>query len=273
MVHYTLDGSGGFTSDKYFYHYDGRGNVTQLTNDSQNVVANYTYDAFGNTVASGAGVGLNTYRFSTKEQIGGLYYYGYRFYSPGLGKWINRDPIQESGGINLYQYVNNAPIINVDNYGHVTLAIIAIGAAAGALTDIAGQIMGNLLSGKKWWCINLTEVGIAALGGAMSALAIEGVPPWLISALANVAQTIGTDLLTQHRMPTAQELQSAAITGAVGGGFGQGLGAIADGVAEDIGDTAVENTMRVMGAGESGFFSNTMNSMIDKTGLLCPSSG
>src|SRR5690606_34065826 len=34
MVHYTPDGSGGFTSDKYFYHYDGRGNVTQLTNDS-----------------------------------------------------------------------------------------------------------------------------------------------------------------------------------------------------------------------------------------------
>lgn len=70
-----MRGSGGFTSDKYFYHYDGRGNVTQLTNDSQNIVAKYTYDAFGNTTASGAGAELNQYQFSTKEEIKGLYYY------------------------------------------------------------------------------------------------------------------------------------------------------------------------------------------------------
>jgi YD repeat-containing protein len=62
MIHYTPDGIGGFTSDKYFYHYDGRGNVTQLTNDSQNIVAKYTYDAFGNTTASGTAAELNQYR-------------------------------------------------------------------------------------------------------------------------------------------------------------------------------------------------------------------
>jgi RHS repeat-associated protein len=124
MVHYTPDGSGGFTSDKYFYHYDGRGNVTQLTNDSQNIVATYTYDAFGNTTASGAAAELNQYRFSTKEEIKGLYYYGYRFFSPGLGKWINRDPIQETGGINLYEFVKNSPTAFSDGYGLWTFCFI-----------------------------------------------------------------------------------------------------------------------------------------------------
>lgn len=43
--------------------------------------------------------------------------YGYRFYSPGLGRWINRDPIRESGGLNLYGFVGNDSVNNSDAYG------------------------------------------------------------------------------------------------------------------------------------------------------------
>ena len=103
-----------------YYHYDGRGNVAQLTNESGLTVAQYSYDAFGNTItSSGVEANHNTYRFSTKEihANSGLYDYGYRFYSPGLGKWINRDPVQESGGINLYGYVKNNPVNRIDPYG------------------------------------------------------------------------------------------------------------------------------------------------------------
>ncbi|MEX2382235.1 MAG: RHS repeat-associated core domain-containing protein, partial [Opitutales bacterium] len=39
----------------------------------------------------------------------GLYYYGYRYYSPSMGRWINRDPIEERGGLNLYGFVGNDP--------------------------------------------------------------------------------------------------------------------------------------------------------------------
>jgi uncharacterized protein RhaS with RHS repeats len=39
------------------------------------------------------------------------------FYDPNLQRWINRDPIQESGGVNLYGYVGNNPISNTDPLG------------------------------------------------------------------------------------------------------------------------------------------------------------
>jgi uncharacterized protein RhaS with RHS repeats len=35
----------------------------------------------------------------------------------GRHEWLNQDPIQESGGINLYAYVGNNPINNVDPLG------------------------------------------------------------------------------------------------------------------------------------------------------------
>ncbi len=42
---------------------------------------------------------------------------GYRYYNPELGRWINRDPIGEMGGLNLYAFVGNAPLHRVDPLG------------------------------------------------------------------------------------------------------------------------------------------------------------
>ncbi|MCB1131812.1 MAG: hypothetical protein KDN05_11825 [Verrucomicrobiae bacterium] len=46
-----------------------------------------------------------------------LYYYGYRYYHPDLGRWLSRDPIGEEGGMNLYGFVGNSPPIHKDAYG------------------------------------------------------------------------------------------------------------------------------------------------------------
>ena len=103
-----------------FFGYDGSGNVTLLTDANGNDVGRYRYDAFGNTLeVSGARAAENPYRFSTKElhAASGLYDFGYRFYSASLGRWINRDPISESGGVNLYAMVGNDPVNTVDLYG------------------------------------------------------------------------------------------------------------------------------------------------------------
>jgi RHS repeat-associated protein len=45
-------------------------------------------------------------------------YYGYRYYPPQTGRWINRDPIEEKGGINLYGFLYNNGIKDIDKLGN-----------------------------------------------------------------------------------------------------------------------------------------------------------
>ncbi len=126
----TLEGAGGIggllarvdhvNGTVAYYHGDGGGNVTMLLNQQQLPVAKYSYDPYGNTLGqSGPLADANSFRFSSKEyqQNAGLYYYGYRFYDANLQRWLNRDPIGEWGGWNLYTFVRNQSTTLVDRDG------------------------------------------------------------------------------------------------------------------------------------------------------------
>ena len=104
----------------FFYHADGNGNVTCLINEKHAVVARYVYEPFGNVVSmSGPLAEVNLYRFSSKEAhpVTGLVYYGFRFYDPNLQRWVNRDPIEEDSGGNLYEFCYGAPVVWADPDG------------------------------------------------------------------------------------------------------------------------------------------------------------
>jgi RHS repeat-associated protein len=119
----------GTTAGTYFPAYDGNGNVIGLVNgDSGAVVARYEYGPFGNLIrVSGEPVALdNPFRFSTKyhDDVGDLVYYcPGRFYSPAIERWLNSDPDDEQGGVNLYGFVNNDPINFIDLFGFVATHI------------------------------------------------------------------------------------------------------------------------------------------------------
>ncbi len=129
----TLQGAGGiggliaqrYANETYFYTYDGNGNVSELIKKSDSTVAaHYEYDPFGNVVyLSGEMKDANRYRYSTKyrDPMSGLYYYGYRYYNPTTGRWINRDPLEEQGGLNLYAFVGNNGVNKVDKLGQKVL--------------------------------------------------------------------------------------------------------------------------------------------------------
>jgi RHS repeat-associated protein len=103
-----------------YYHADGNGNVTALVDTNGFIVARYQYDPYGNLLGmSGPLAEVNAYRFSSKEwhANAGFCYYGFRYYEPNLQRWLNQDPIQEWGGLNLYQFVLNDPGNWYDPYG------------------------------------------------------------------------------------------------------------------------------------------------------------
>ncbi len=45
--------------------------------------------------------------------------YGFRYYDAETGRWLNRDPIEERGGLNLYGFVYNDPIQYFDSDGQI----------------------------------------------------------------------------------------------------------------------------------------------------------
>jgi insecticidal toxin complex protein TccC len=61
-------------------------------------------------------------RYSGKERDAtGLYYYGYRYYLPWLGRWLNPDPSGIADGLNLFCMVGNNPITFYDSDGKTKL--------------------------------------------------------------------------------------------------------------------------------------------------------
>lgn len=106
-------------SGRFYPAYDGNGNVTDYLDGSGNVHASFVYDPFGAVVGSS---GVNSsffFRFSTKYEDfeTGLSYYGYRYYDPQQGRWLNRDPLSEIGGFNLYAAVYNEMLSGIDILG------------------------------------------------------------------------------------------------------------------------------------------------------------
>ncbi len=110
----------------YVPHADANGNILRYTDTAGNVVAAYTYDAFGRTISQSSPLAdVFRHRFSTKyfDLETGLYYYGYRFYSIALMRWLSRDPLHEEGGLNLYCFCINSSCSKIDPFGKETMVI------------------------------------------------------------------------------------------------------------------------------------------------------
>ena len=113
-----------YDGETYYYVTDGNKNVMSLIDAAGTKVAEYVYDPFGRLLSStGELAEINPFRFSSEyhDDETGLVYYNYRYYSPELGRWISRDPIEEEGGVNLYAMVGNNPVNYWDSLGFLPM--------------------------------------------------------------------------------------------------------------------------------------------------------
>lgn len=110
------------------------------------------YFPFGGTaVWSGKSSGETQYKFvrySGKERDAtGLYYYGFRYYAPWLGRWLNPDPAGTVDGLNLYGFVRNNPVSYEDADGLSSIPKIAHYAWEG--DDVSPINLFNVLNFKR----------------------------------------------------------------------------------------------------------------------------
>ena len=112
------------TGYKFFYTFDGNKNVSELVHfETRNGIAvHYDYAPFGavtraisaSTITDNTFTTDNPFRFSSEyhDDTLGLVYYNYRHYNPIDGRWCGRDPLEEQGLYNLFQYGKNSFIVD-----------------------------------------------------------------------------------------------------------------------------------------------------------------
>jgi RHS repeat-associated protein len=108
----------------FFYHQDGLGTVTELTDSAGVTAKSYAYDAWGNQIET-TGTVENPYTYTGREVDAetGLSYYRARYYDPRSGRFLQQDPIGFQGGsLNLYAYILNNPTNLIDPLGLWTLS-------------------------------------------------------------------------------------------------------------------------------------------------------
>ena len=101
----------------FTYGYDITKNVCEVFGPAGYIRTAYSYAPFGNVSASGDV--SQPFQWSSEHYDSelDLVYYNFRHYSPSLGRFLSRDPIAEQGGLNLYGFVKNEPLVTEDLLG------------------------------------------------------------------------------------------------------------------------------------------------------------
>jgi len=118
MTAQFLSGGETISGVTYLFSKDHLGSVREMTDTSGNLQAEYAFDSFGRITKMSELIPCD-FSFASyyQHERSGLNLTVTRAYTPSLGRWLNRDLIQEDGGINLYAYVQNEPTMQIDPSG------------------------------------------------------------------------------------------------------------------------------------------------------------
>jgi len=205
MIAGDHDGNPSTARRAYYTGYDGRGNLTSLAGLTRGVAAAaFEYSPFGERLrtegteqlpdldALGAHFGFAT-QYTDRET--GLVYFGHRYYHPDLGRFLNRDPLGEAGGLNRYLYANNDPI-NFTDYRGLCTADPGGGGLWGSIMGNIGRAVGGVIGGVFDAAANVVHGASFVLDGIGSAFDFVGLDfvGDLFHTAANIGHAIGRGL-------------------------------------------------------------------------------
>ena len=133
-----------------------------ITDENGIVVWEATYKPFGGADVNPYSNVVNNFRLPGQyfDHETGLHYNYFMDYHPGIGRYVEPDPIGLGGGINMYAYCMNDPVNMVDPSGQFGFAGVIIGGASGFVAGfVAGAQAGNI------WAGVIGGAGGALIGG------------------------------------------------------------------------------------------------------------
>jgi RHS repeat-associated protein len=203
----------------FYFHNDHLGTPELMTDESGNAVWGVTNKPFGEAIVKSTSTVNNNFRLPGQffDEESGLHYNYFRDYHPGIGRYIEADPIGMKGGINLYLYCANDPVNSMDPDGQVVaLAYYITQAAIGGITGAgAGFVTGITTGGKHKWLAAIAGGTAGGVAGTMSGLVFGGTAGGAIGGAFGGAISGGVTKRLSDPNPSNRDMLMAGTKGAV----------------------------------------------------------
>ncbi|KAF0248078.1 MAG: YD repeat-containing protein, partial [bacterium] len=103
------------TTETFYFHKNNLRSTIALSDINGSVIERTQYGVFGDS--TNTSITRYGYAGREKDSVTNLIYYRARWYDPAEGRFLREDPIEFRGGLNLYAYANNNPILYIDPQG------------------------------------------------------------------------------------------------------------------------------------------------------------
>lgn len=168
-----------YNNQQYYYLKNVQGDIYGILNSNYEVIAKYKYDSFGNNILITDGSDniitnsnhiafINPYRYRGYyyDKETNLYYVNSRYYNPAWGRFLNADgSITANKDIisnNLYSYVSNNFINNIDTSGKSWFSNTPLGILASQIGKAIGDFAKQTISSVSTLYLLATDKPISS---------------------------------------------------------------------------------------------------------------